>query len=129
MSYANPAAPTAGQSFHRPILVALLAIIVGFVGVIVLIAGLFLAAGLGFFGGAVFGVGGALVGVALGMVVAAVGGVTLAAGLGLWNLRAWAWWLATIIVFIDFLVSGIVGKVLLGLLLIYLVVVKKYFNH
>jgi hypothetical protein len=128
MSYANPPPQSPARSFHRPLLVALLAIIVAFVGAIVLIAGLLLALGLGLIGGALFGTAGAVFGAALGLIVALIGGVTLSAGLGLWHLRSWAWWLASFVVVVDLVFAGLYGKIALGALLLYLIIVKKHFR-
>jgi hypothetical protein len=131
MSMAAPAPPipATARPLHRPIIVAILAALVIIAGALVLIAGLLLALGLGLLGGFAFGGVGAVVGVAIGAVIVIVGAIMLIAGLGLWRLRSWAWWLTVIVVVIDLIGAGLIGKIALGVLLVYLIVVRKYFNQ
>lgn len=121
--------PTPARRLHRPILVAILAALVILAGALVLIAGLAVALGLGLLGGLAFGGVGAIVGAAIGAFIVIVGAIMLIAGLGLWGMRSWAWWLTLIVVLIDLYFSELFGKIALGLLLVYLIVVRKYFNQ
>jgi len=129
MSAPALAAPPTARPLHRPILVAILAALVIIGGALVLITGLLLALGLGLLGGMAFGGTGALVGAAIGGVVVVIGAVMLVAGLGLWHLRGWAWWLTMLVVLADLYFAGLYGKIAAGLLLVYLIVVRKYFNQ
>ena len=129
MSYAyTPAAPM-GRPFHRPILVGILAVIISIVGALILIAGILLALGLGLIGGMAFGGVGALVGAAVGLVVVIAGAITLIAGLGLWGMQSWAWYLSILVVILGIVFAGITGKVAYGLMLLYLVGVRRHFNQ
>lgn len=102
-------------------------------GVLVILVGLLLAVAAGIIGGVLAGTGGLLVGAALGAVVLIAGVLMLVAGLGLWGMRSWAWWLAVIVLVLDLFVSlgspGILGKAVLALLLVYLIAVRRYFNQ
>ena len=113
----------------RPIGVSILAILVVLGGVLFFLAGiavlLFSAAfALGGFG--VFGLAGSVLGGALLM----LGIIWLAVGLGLWNLRSWAWWLAVIVMVLT-IVGGISAPatiVIPAIILIYLLVVRNHFH-
>jgi uncharacterized membrane protein (DUF2068 family) len=102
-------------------------------GALLIVVGLLLAVAAGILGGLVAGAGGLLVGAALGAVVLIGGVLMLVAGLGLWGMRSWAWWLAAIVLVIELLYGlrngGVVGPVLLGLFLVYLIAVRRNFNQ
>jgi hypothetical protein len=129
MSAPGYAVPTTARPLHRPILVAILAILVILAGALVLIAGLVVALGLGLLGGLAFGGVGAAIGAAIGAVIVIIGAIMLVAGLGLWRMRGWAWWLTVIIVVLDIIGAGLLGKLVMGALLVYLILVRKYFNQ
>ena len=126
---ANPAPGAPSRPFHRPILVALLAILIGSLGALVVVGGIILALGLGLLGGLAFGAGGAVIGAAFGAIVIAAGAVMLISAMGLWGMRSWAWWLALIVVVLVFFGAGLFGKVGFGLLLVYMIAVRKSFNQ
>lgn len=121
----------AGRPFHRPLGVAIVAIIIMFVGVLVVIAGMAIMFIGGVGGAFLAGPVGAAVGAFVGLVVLIVGLITLAAGTGLWRMRSWAWWLAMIILVLQFIgsLATVVGAVVYGLLILYLVLVRKHFNQ
>jgi len=114
---------------HRPIGVAILAILVmlgGILLILVAILVLFLA-GASYLGGlAFFGLAGTIV----GGVFLIFGLIFLGVGLGLWHLRPWAWWLAVIVMVLSIFgsLSSPITLVLPLLLLVYLVVVRRHFR-
>ena len=114
----------------RPIGVAILAILTILFGIIALFGGLaFLGlAGLGIVAGA--GPLAAFLGI-IGAIIVLFGIVQIVAGWGLWKLRPWAWWLATIVSALSVIVNGVllnwVGLALALIILIYLFVVRKSF--
>lgn len=116
---------------QRPIGVTILAILVILGGIFMLFGGLVLlgvgavagAGGAGIFGGLVAVIGGLL---------ALFGLLWVIAGIGLWRLKGWAWWLAVIVSVINLAISGVsmdfVGVAIALLILIYLVVVRGSFG-
>ena len=113
----------------RPIGVAILAILVVLGGVLFLLSGIaillfsaaFALGGLGIFG---------LAGSILGGIVLIFGIIWIAVGLGLWNLRGWAWWLAVIVMVLTIL-GGISAPAVIMvplLILIYLILVRNHFR-
>ncbi len=128
-----PPIPQTARPLHRPVLVAILAVLLMLGGALLIVVGLLLAVAAGILGGLVAGAGGLLVGAALGAVVLIGGVLMLVAGLGLWGMRSWAWWLAAIVLVIELLYGlrngGVVGPVLLGLFLVYLIAVRRNFNQ
>lgn len=115
---------------HRPIGVTLLAVLTILLGVLIVIVGLvLLAAPL------------ILVGVGLpltfGLAAGVVGGIVLLLGLlwigvgvGLLNLRSWAWWLAIIVMGLTVIGSISAGALALipALILVYLILVRHHFH-
>jgi len=123
----------AGQGFHRPILVAIIAVLIILGGVVLLLIGIAILLLGGFLGFAIAGPVGAALGAIFGIVVMVFGGILLAAGLGLWRLKGWAWWLAAIVMLLSLAGSvyngGYFGASVGGLIFVYLLVVKKHFNQ
>ncbi|HLB67915.1 MAG TPA: hypothetical protein VJN63_05570 [Thermoplasmata archaeon] len=113
----------------RPIGVSILAILVVLGGVLFLLSGIaillfsaaFALGGLGIFG---------LAGSILGGIVLIFGIIWIAVGLGLWNLRGWAWWLAVIVMVLTILggISAPAVIVIPLLILIYLILVRNHFR-
>ena len=113
----------------RPIGVSILAILVVLGGVLFLLSGIaillfsaaFALGGLGIFG---------LAGSILGGIVLIFGIIWIAVGLGLWNLRGWAWWLAVIVMVLTILggISAPAVIVVPLIILIYLVLVRNHFR-
>ena len=127
-----PGAPSKG--FHRPLGIAILSILIILGGVIVIILGVAVLAFGGLLGFAFAGAAGAALGAAIGGIIIIVGAVWLVAGLGLWRLRGWAWWLATIVVGLSLAGSAVnggigAGLIVTALIFVYLLVVKKHFNQ
>jgi len=123
-----------GQGFHRPFVITLLAILIIIGGVIVIVIGIAVALFAGLLGFAVAGPAGAALGGAIGLVIIIIGAICLVAGLGLWRLRGWAWWLATIVVGLSLVGSAAnngfgAGLVVTALIFVYLLLVKKHFNQ
>jgi lysylphosphatidylglycerol synthetase-like protein (DUF2156 family) len=133
MSAPSPAVPATARPFHRPILVAILAVLLILAGVLLVIGGILLAIGVGLLAGMVFGTGGFLVGAALGAAVVIAGALMLIAGLGMWGMQSWAWWLAMIVVVLELAAGwsthGTYAKVALGFMILYLILVKRHFNQ
>ncbi len=129
---APPPASTAGQprTFHRPIGVAILSVLVMLAGIIVALVGLLALLALGFVGFLVAGPLGGLLGAAFGFVLIIIGGLTYIAGHGLWRMRGWAWWLTVILLIIDVLFGTYTpyGWLIPAVLLLYLFLVRKHFN-
>ncbi len=126
-SYYPPPMPYAPP--HRPIGVAILAILVILGGVLFLLLGIGIlvlsgVAGLGGF--PLFGFAGAI----LGGVLIVFGLIWIGVGLGLWHLRGWAWWLAVIVMILSILGSfaSPAGAVVPVLILVYLILVRKHFQ-
>ena len=119
-----------GPTFHRPVGVAILAILIMLFGVVLIILGLAitLVGGLvGFaLGGPMFGA----LGAAIGFAVLIFGAIVFVAGQGLWRMRGWAFWLTAILLVLSVIssVGGGGGFILPLLLLIYLLLVRKHFN-
>jgi lysylphosphatidylglycerol synthetase-like protein (DUF2156 family) len=133
MSASPSGTPATARPFHRPILVAILAVLLILAGVLLVIGGILLAIGAGLLGGLVFGTGGFLVGAALGAAVVVAGALMLIAGFGMWGMQSWAWWLAMIVLVLELVggwsTHGTYAKVALGFMIVYLIVVKKHFNQ
>jgi hypothetical protein len=132
MAQPYPGAPA--RPFHRPLGIAILSILIILGGVLVIILGIAVLAFGGLLGFAVGGGVGAALGAAIGGIIIIVGAIWLVAGLGLWRLRGWAWWLATIVVGLSLAGSAANGGVGAGLIVtalifVYLLVVKKHFNQ
>ncbi|HEX9709351.1 MAG TPA: hypothetical protein VGB42_05235 [Candidatus Thermoplasmatota archaeon] len=128
MSQATPAAPYPARPFHRPVGVAVLAVILIVVGFIVALAGLVAVLALGVAMAVAFGPTAGLLGAAAGFVVLLLGAATLVAGLGLWRMQSWAWWLAVVVLLAQIL-FGIGGWVIPAILLLYLILVRRHFNQ
>ena len=114
---------------QRPLGVSLIAVVVAAFGVVA----------------AVFGLARMLFGLVSGIMdsprgagldfLAGVGGLVLGAayvlaGVGLWNLRPWAWWLAVLVGVVGFLLAfgSPVGMVLWAVPVVYLVWVRNRFG-
>ena len=115
------------KPFHRPIGVAILSVILIIVGALVTIGGIAAILAFGFIGLGIAGPMGGLLGAALGFGILIVGGITLLAGLGLWRMRGWAWWLAIFVLVLQ-LAFGIGGWIIPAILILYLILVRKHFN-
>ena len=88
---------------ERPFGVSLIALVVMLVGAVTVVLGL-LGMLFGFATGIMDASRGAGIAFLAGVAGVVLGAVYLIAGFGLWNLRAWAWWLAVL--------AGVVGIVL-----------------
>lgn len=122
----------AGKSFHRPLGVAIIAILIILAGFIFILVGIALLLLGGFLGLAFAGPVGAALGATFGIIVLVFGGILLAAGLGLWRMKSWAWWLAAIVMLLSIVGSygnGYAGPVVGALFFVYLLLVKKHFNQ
>jgi len=113
----------------RPSGVALIAIVLIAFGIVTAVLGL-----LGMLTGFVSGLVNAPRG-ADGVFIAGVGAVILGAayviaGAGLWNLRTWAWWLATLVGIVGFVlaIGSPLGMLIWGGLVAYLFVVRSNFG-
>jgi lysylphosphatidylglycerol synthetase-like protein (DUF2156 family) len=114
---------------ERPFGVSLIAVVVMLVGAVTVVLGL-LGMLLGFVTGIMDASRGSGFAFLAGVAGVVLGAVYVLAGIGLWNLRAWAWWLAVL--------AGVVGFVLaLGspfwmvtwaLVVAYLFVVRAHFG-
>jgi hypothetical protein len=104
------------------ILTILLGVLILIVGVVLLVASAFLV---GLFP-PVFGLGVTVI----GGIVFVFGLLWLAVGVGLLNLRGWAWWLAIIVMVLS--IIGSIGTpvfaILPGLILVYLILVRHHFR-
>jgi hypothetical protein len=106
-----------------------MAVIVILVGVVLTLLGLLTVLALGIAGFAIGGSVGAAVGTAIGGVILVMGLITLAAGLGLWRMRGWAWWLTVIVLILDLVfTSSLVFAAFFLILIFYLAMVKKHFT-
>lgn len=123
-------APASAPRPSRPIGVAILAILVVLVGALFLLSalGVLLLTGFAAIRGlpTFFGLTGAF----LGAILLIVALVFIGVGLGLWNLRSWAWWLAVIVLVLLIIGSlgDLVGLVIPLILLIYLLLVRQHFR-
>jgi hypothetical protein len=117
----------------RPILVSILAILVGIYGFIVVLLGLFLLVGntlLSSFGGASF-LG--YTGYVAGAIVLIVGLIILGVAVGLWHLRVWALVIALLFLLLEMVVYGLAHAFLSFqfivslILFIYLLAVSRHF--
>jgi len=134
MAYPPPPRP------RRPIGVAILAFLVVLVGVIlVLLSLLAIVAGL-----AVLAAGAGSLILVLAGVFFILSLLLLLAGIGLWNLRPWAWWLAVLVLVLQIVRSlvafdssqglgeanrpALASLILPGLILIYLFAVRGHFR-
>ena len=88
---------------ERPFGVSMIALVVMLVGAVTVVLGL-LGMLFGFATGIMDASRGAGIAFLAGVAGVVLGAVYLIAGFGLWNLRAWAWWLAVL--------AGVVGIVL-----------------
>ena len=115
---------------NRPIGITILAILTILVGILTLLGGLFIM-GIGGLGIAI-GAGplGALA-AAFGAIIVLFGIIAVVAGIGLLNLRPWAWWLAIIVAVIQLVLNGLTLNwtlVLWLIILVYLLAVRKNFT-
>lgn len=115
---------------NRPLGVAILAILTVIFGIIGLLGGLVI---LGFSGlGFAMGLGPlAAFGAAVGAIILIFGLIAIVAGLGLWSLRPWAWWLAVIVAVVQLLFNGLTLNftlVLWLIILVYLLAVRGNFT-
>lgn len=114
---------------QRPLGVTILAVVVMAFGVVAAVVGL-----LEMLGGFVSGIMGSPRGAGL-QFLAGVGGLVLGAayvlaGVGLWNLRPWAWWLAVLVGIVGFVLAlgAPVGMLLWGVPVVYLILVRNHFG-
>lgn len=128
-----PAAYYAPPPPRRPIGIAILAVLVVLFGVLTLLVGLLAllgAAVLGAVGLGPLGVFAAL----FGGLILLFGIIGIVAGLGLWRLRGWAWWLAFLVALLEVLLAvptfpaSSVTLAIWLLVLVYLIAVKKHFG-
>jgi len=117
----------------RPILVSILAVLIGIYGFLVFLLGLLLLVGstvlTGFGGSTFFG----LSGVIGGVVVLIVGLIILGLAVGLWHLRLWALVLTLLFLVFELISYGLAhnfvsfGFIVSLLLFIYLLAVSRHF--
>ena len=123
---AYPAAP----SRSRPIGVTILAVLTILGGVLLLLLGIVVVAFSSLLVGVGLPLGFGLTGSVLGAIILIFGIIWIAVGSGLLNLRPWAWWLAIIVMVLS--VVGSIGSpitaILPGLILLYLILVRRHFR-
>jgi len=130
-------APTATYSYSapksRPILVSILAILIGLYGFILILLGLLVAVGstvFSSFGGSTFFGYTGLIG---GIVILVVGLIILGLAVGLWHLRVWALVLTLLFLIFEMVVYGLAhnfvsfGFIVSLLLFVYLLAVSRHF--
>jgi len=125
--------PSYAPQKSRPILVSILAVLIGIYGFIVILLGLLLLVGstvLSSFGGSTFfGFSGVLAGV----VILVVGLIILGLAVGLWHLRLWALVLTLLFLGFELVSYGLqhafvsFGFIVSLLLFIYLLAVSRHF--
>jgi len=114
----------------RPIGVTILAILTILIGILIVVAGIVLVIGLialvGIGFPPVFGIAGTV----LGGILLLFGLLWIGVGLGLLHLRSWAWWLAIIVMILSIIgsIGTVVGAIIPGLILIYLILVRHHFH-
>ncbi len=123
---AYPAAPTRS----RPISVTILAVLTILGGVLLLLLGIVVVAFSSLLVGVGLPLGFGLTGSVLGAIILIFGIIWIAVGSGLLNLRPWAWWLAIIVMVLS--IVGSIGSpitaILPGLILLYLILVRRHFR-
>jgi lysylphosphatidylglycerol synthetase-like protein (DUF2156 family) len=119
---------------QRPIGVTILAILSFLGGLFEIFAGLgmmALAAISGTIDPAVFGPLAAFMGI-IGILLLILGLVTMVVAIGLWRMRAWAWWVAIIVNIVSLAINAAsyswTGLVLPLIIVIYLVVIRDKFG-
>ena len=122
----TPAAPTR----HRPIGVTILAVLTIIGGVLFLLLGIVVIAFSSLLVGVGLPLGFGLTGSILGAIVLIFGILWIAVGSGLLNLRPWAWWLAIIVMVLSVVgsLTAPVAAILPGLILVYLILVRRHFR-
>lgn len=120
---------------HRPLGVAILAILIILAGFLLMVLfGLAFAALLALSSPGIL--------LAIDGVLFLFGILILVSGIGLWNLRPWAWWLATIVVFLELVLQvlaidwkasltfGILlPLIVVGIIFVYLLAVRGAFRQ
>ncbi len=123
---AYPAAPTRS----RPIGVTILVVLTILGGVLLLLLGIVVVAFSSLLVGVGLPLGFGLTGSVLGAIILIFGIIWIAVGSGLLNLRPWAWWLAIIVMVLS--IVGSIGSpitaILPGLILLYLILVRRHFR-
>ena len=121
-----PAAPTPS----RPIGVTILAVLTILGGVLLLLLGIVVIAFSSLLVGVGLPLGFGLTGSILGSLVLIFGIVWIAVGSGLLHLRSWAWWLAIMVMVLSVVgsITVPVAAILPGLILVYLILVRRHFR-
>lgn len=115
---------------RRPIGVTLLAVLTLLAGILIVLVGiLFLVAPLiliGFGLPLAFGLAASV----LGGIIFIFGLIWIGVGVGLLHLRSWAWWLAIIVMILSIVgsIAVPVAAIIPGLILIYLILVRRQFH-
>ena len=118
----------------RPILVSIIAFLVGLFGVLVIVVGALLLAGAT--APALLGAGSFLgtAGIVAGAITLVIGLIILGLALGLWHLRMWALVLTLLFLIFEMVANGLAGRfvslgfILSALLFIYLLAVARHFR-
>ena len=117
------------RNLDRPFGVSLIAVVVIVFGIVAALAGL-LGMLTGFVIGATGSVGGGGLAFIAGLAGVVLGAMYVIAGIGLWNLRPWAWWLAFLVGIVGVVLSigSPLWMVLWAVLVCYLFVVRAHFG-
>ena len=121
------ASPT--EVHARPLGVAALSIVVMAFGIVTAVIGL-ASMLVGFVSGIMDFPAGRNNGFVAGLIGLVLGAVYFVAGVGLWNLRPWAWWLAVLAGAVGFVVAfgSPVWMIVWAALVVYLIVVRANFG-
>lgn len=117
------------KNSERPLGVAVIAVVVIVFGIVAAIVGL-----LGMLAGFAIGImgfpGGAGLTFLAGLAGLVLGAIYVIAGIGLWDLRPWAWWVAVLAGVVGFLLAlgSPIWMVMWALLVGYLFVVRAHFG-
>ena len=114
----------------RPIGVTILAVLTILLGVLLLLAGIVLLLAPLVLVGVGFPLAFGLAASVFGGIVFVFGVIWIAVGVGLLNLRSWAWWLAIIVMIFSIIgsIGTVVGAIIPGLILMYLILVRQHFR-
>jgi len=114
----------------RPIGVTLLALLTILFGILIVLVGvLFLVAPLILVGVGLPPAFGLAAGV-LGAIIFVFGLIWIGVGVGLLHRRGWAWWLAVIVMVLSIVgsIASPITAIIPGLILVYLIVVRRHFR-
>lgn len=125
---ACPAAPPPTRS--RPIGVTILAVLTILLGVLIIIVGIILLVASALLVGVGFPLAFGLGATVIGGIVFVLGIIWIAVGVGLLNLRGWAWWLAIIVMILSIVgsIASPLAAIVPGLILVYLILVRHHFR-